>query len=94
MGYRTHMLAGKFAAIISKVSEHVKFDGSAKLIFEVSDGVQPIQLYEAAYPSLCCDHVLVELEAPQANCKPRDRWLAEEAIKTRACCSPSSQRSA
>jgi len=94
MGYRTHMLAAKFAAIISKVSEQVKFDGSAKLTFELSDGVQPIQLYEAAYPSLCAGRVLIELAARQASFKPRNRWLAEEAIKTAACCGPSSQKSA
>lgn len=66
-GNRTHMLAGKFAAIISKVSEHVKFSGSAKLTFEVSDGVRPMQLYQAAYPSLRGDHVLIELAAPQES---------------------------
>lgn len=36
------MLAGKFAAIIRKVSEHVQLDGSAKLTFELSDGVLPM----------------------------------------------------
>jgi hypothetical protein len=48
---RTHMPAGKFAAIIRKVSEHLRLDGSAKLIFEVSDGVRPMQLYCAATPA-------------------------------------------
>ncbi len=42
---RTHMPSGKFHAIIRKVTEHVKLDDSAKLTFEVSDGVQPMQLF-------------------------------------------------
>jgi hypothetical protein len=45
---RTHMPAGKFAAIIRKVTEHVGLDQTAKLTFEVSDGVRPMQLYRAA----------------------------------------------
>lgn len=47
---RTHMPAGKFSAIIRKVTEHVGLDHSAKLTFEVSDGVRPMQLYRAALP--------------------------------------------
>ncbi|MEY9586300.1 hypothetical protein ABIA25_006477 [Sinorhizobium fredii] len=43
-GDRTHMTAGKFAAIIRKVSEHVGLEHSAKLTFEVSDGARPMQL--------------------------------------------------
>ncbi|MBB5577858.1 MULTISPECIES: DUF6428 family protein [Rhizobium] len=88
-GDRTHMPAGKFAAIIRKVSEHVKLDGSAKLTFEVSDGVQPMQLYQAAYPSLRAGQVHVELTPRAASCKPRNRWLAEENRKAAAaCCGP------
>lgn len=49
-GDRTHMPAGKFQAIIRKVTDHVQLDGSAKLTFEVSDGVRPMQLYCAAMP--------------------------------------------
>lgn len=95
-GDRTHMLAGKFAAIIRKVSEHVQLDGSARLTFEVSDGVSPIQLYSAAVPDLREGAVHVELAPRPASCKPRDRWLAEEKRKAsccgqsepaRACCS-------
>lgn len=44
-GERTHMTAGKFSAIVRKVSEHIKLDASAKLTFEVSDGVRPMQLF-------------------------------------------------
>src|SRR6478609_3173485 len=50
-GDRRHMTAGKFSAIVRKVSEHVSLDGSAKLTFEVSDGVKPMQLYCADYPT-------------------------------------------
>ena len=83
-GDRTHMLAGKFAAIIGKVSEHVKIDGSAKLTFEVSDGVLPMQLYCASTPAISGVAVQVELAPRAASCKPRDRWLAEQAQAT-AC---------
>lgn len=84
-GGRTHMPAGKFAAIIRKVSEHVDLEGSARLTFEVSDGVRPMQLYCASIPVVRDGVVHVELAARPASCKPRDRWLAEEAQAT-ACC--------
>ncbi|WP_172691175.1 DUF6428 family protein [Rhizobium rhizogenes] len=93
-GDRTHMPAGKFAAIIRKVSERVKLDGSAKLTFEVSDGVQPMQLYQAAYPSLRAGQVRVELTPRAASCKPRDRWLAEQQAQAQPCCGPSTEKSA
>ncbi|MBZ9874333.1 MoaD/ThiS family protein [Mesorhizobium sp. BR1-1-9] len=85
---RTHMPAGKFSAIIRKVTEHVGLDHSAKLTFEVSDGVRPMQLYRAAPPRLAGDAVHVELSPRPASCKPRDRWLEEER-KAKACCGSS-----
>jgi hypothetical protein len=88
-GERTHMLAGKFASIIRKVSEHVKLDGSAKLTFEVSDGIRPMQLYCASMPRLRDGALHVELAPRSASCKPRDRWLEQENRKaTQACCGP------
>lgn len=88
-GERTHMTAGKFSAIVRKVSEHVRLDGSAKLTFEVSDGVRPMQLFCANNP-VAEDGVLhVELTARPASCKPRDRWLAEQATRESFCCSSS-----
>src|SRR5690348_14312648 len=33
---RTHMVAGKFSAIMNKVRDHVAYDSDAKLTFEVS----------------------------------------------------------
>ena len=86
---RTHMPSGKFRAIIRKVTEHVKLDESARLTFEVSDGVQPMQLYCAAMPTLRAGAVHVELSPRPASCKPRDRWLAEQA-QAAACCGPAS----
>lgn len=88
-GDRTHMPAGKFYSIIRKVTDHVQLDGSAKLTFEVSDGVQPMQLYCAAMPFLSAGAVHVTLSPRPASCKPRDRWLAEENRKSAACCGPS-----
>ncbi|PDT08897.1 MULTISPECIES: DUF6428 family protein [unclassified Rhizobium] len=88
-GERTHMPAGKFHAIILKVAEHVQLDGTAKLTFEVSDGVRPMQLYCAAIPILRGGAVHVDLSPRPASCKPRDRWLAAEIRKAAACCGPS-----
>ena len=94
-GDRTHMPAGKFAAIIRKVSEHLQLDGTARLTFEVSDGVRPMQLYCAASPVLRDGALHVELEPRPASCKPRDRWLADQQQqKASACCAPSSGRNA
>ena len=86
---RTHMPSGKFSAIIRKVTEHVALDHSAKLTFEVSDGVRPIMLYRAALPEIVSDEVHVELSPRPASCKPRDRWL-EEHKKASTCCGPAS----
>lgn len=84
-GDRDHMLAGKFAAIIRKVSEHVGLDLSARLTFEVSDGAAPMQLHCAATPVRSGDVLTVPLAPRVASCKPRDRWLdAKRAEK--ACC--------
>jgi hypothetical protein len=93
-GDRTHMTAGKFLAIISKVTEHLNLDGTAKLTFEVSDGVRPMALYCAGLPMLPGGAVHVELTARPASCKPRDRWLAEESRKAVSCCGPAIERSA
>lgn len=84
-GERSHMPAGKFSAIIRKVSDHVALDQSAKLTFEVSDGDRPMQLHRAAYPAVVGDEFHVELSPRPASCKPRDRWLAEQA-KADTCC--------
>ena len=68
-GDRTHMKAGKFAAIIRKVSEHVGLDQAARLTFEVSDGVAPMQLHCAASPILSADRLTVAL-APRGDGSP------------------------
>lgn len=88
-GKREHMPAGKFAAIIRKITNHVALDRSARLTFEVSDGVRPIQLHRAAYPVIVDGSVHVELSPRPASCKPRDRWLEEQA-RARPCCAASS----
>lgn len=84
----THMPVAKFCAIMKKVGALVAFDETAKLTFEVSDGVAPIQLYRADSIDVMKDSVRVTLSRRPASCKPRDRWLAQE----QACCgSPSEQ---
>jgi hypothetical protein len=87
-GGRTHMAAGKFATIIRKVSEHVGLDGSAKLTFEVSDGVRPMQLFCAGDPVETEGVLRVALAPRPASCKPRDRWLAEQNARESSCCGP------
>lgn len=86
-GDRTHMPAGKFAAIIRKVSEHVGIDTGARLTFEVSDGLAPMQLHCAGSPALSAGILSVSLSPRPASCKPRDRWLEEQ--RAAACCGPS-----
>lgn len=79
------MTAGKFVKIIRKVTEHVALEMDARLTFEVSDGMRPMQLHRAADPIAVGDEIVVELSPRPASCKPRDRWLAEQS---KSCCSP------
>ncbi|HEV7245967.1 MAG TPA: DUF6428 family protein [Shinella sp.] len=92
-GERTHMTAGKFSAIVRKVSEYVKLDASAKLTFEVSDGVRPMQLFCADQPFEKDGILAVHLVPRAASCKPRDRWLADTSSKSTICCGPSADTS-
>ena len=85
---RGHMAAGKFLAIIGKVGEAVGFDRDARLTFEVSDGVRPIQIYRAERVEIG-DAVRVFLSPRPSSCKPRDRWLAQESAS--GCCGSSPQ---
>ncbi len=81
---RGHMPAGKFLAIIRKVDEAVGFDPQAKLTFEVSDGVSPMQIYRAERMDSDGATIRVYLSARPSSCKPRDRWLQEQ----QSCCAP------
>lgn len=74
----------KFLAIIGKVAQAVGFDSDAKLTFEVSDGVKPMQIYRAERIEFG-DVARVTLSPRPSSCKPRDRWLAQSAA---ACCAP------
>ncbi|UCI06456.1 DUF6428 family protein [Mesorhizobium sp. B1-1-8] len=87
-GGPVHMPAGKFAAIISKVADHVALDRSARLTFEVSDGIRPMELHRANQPVLVGDRIEVELSPRPASCKPRDRWLEEQKAANASCCAP------
>lgn len=90
-GDRTHMTAGKFAAIIRKVSRHFALGANVRLTFEVSDGVAPMQLHCAAAPVFSDGVLSVALAPRAASCKPRDRWL-EEKKQASASCSPSNSK--
>lgn len=83
---RTHMPSAKFSAIVRKVSEHVGLPKTARLTFEVSDGVAPMALYCASTPSVQGGVVRIELSPRPASCKPRDRWLEEQTRTTSSCC--------
>ncbi|MFZ5674459.1 MAG: DUF6428 family protein [Pseudomonadota bacterium] len=80
------MTAAKFTAIIRKVADHVALDREARLTFEVSDGIGPMQLHQATIPVERDDEILVELSPRPASCKPRDRWLASQNQAASACC--------
>lgn len=86
------MTGGKFSAIVRKVTEHVALDMDARLTFEVSDGIRPMQLHRAAAPALMQDEIVVELSPRPASCKPRDRWLAEQTRTSSGCCVSASQK--
>lgn len=92
-GGRTHMTAGKFAEIVRKVSEHVRLDGTAKLTFEVSGGVRPMQLFRAEVPIVQDGDMTVTLSPRPASCKPRDRWLAAKSANDAQCCGNSARNS-
>lgn len=85
-GDRTHMTAGKVAEIIRTVSEHVGLDPGARLTFEVSDGVAPMQLHRADAPVRSGDVLSVALAPRVASCKPRDRWLEAKRRDDARCC--------
>jgi hypothetical protein len=88
---RTHMPSGKFSAIVRKVTEHVSLDMGAKLTFEVSDGLAPMQLHKASAPVAADGAVRVQLAPRAASCKPRDRWLAGQIAAQASCCGPPAQ---
>lgn len=88
-GNRVHMPAWKFLAIIAKVGDAVGFDADAKLTFEVSDGVRPMQLFRAERID-ATDVVRVHLSARPASCKPRDRWLEQQ--QKSSCCARSAEQ--
>ena len=91
-GDRTHMPAGKFAAIIRKVTDLVKLEPSAKLTFEVSEHGRPKQLHAATRPRIEGHELSVDLTPRAASCKPRDRWLTEETVASASCCGSSSAK--
>ncbi|OYU88411.1 MAG: hypothetical protein CFE29_19085 [Bradyrhizobiaceae bacterium PARB1] len=81
--HRGHMPVRKFLAIMGKVAESVPFPDDARLTFEVSDGVVPMQLYKADAIGIDGEIVRVPLSARPSSCKPRDRWLEQQQS---SCC--------
>jgi hypothetical protein len=83
---RRYMPSGKLMAIILKVTEHVSLDMDAKLTFEVSDGIAPMQLHQASTLAIVDGEVQVKLSPRPVSCKPRDCWLAEQTRSQASCC--------
>ncbi|AGB73134.1 MULTISPECIES: DUF6428 family protein [Rhizobium] len=90
----THMPAGKFYAIIRKVTENVKLDDTAKLTFEVSDGVQPMQFYCAAMPTFRAGAVHFELSPRGQATSHAIAGLPSSRGAAQSCCGPSTGKSA
>jgi hypothetical protein len=80
------MPVAKFLAIVGKVAQAVAFDPAARLTFEVSDGSNAMALYRASAVDGTGDVVRVALTQRPASCKPRDRWLEQQAGAKRSCC--------
>lgn len=71
------MAASKFTSIIGKVIDHVALDMTARLTFEVSDAVRPMQLFRAAAPVVTDSAVRIALSprlAPQAASRAIAGW--------------------
>jgi hypothetical protein len=72
---------------MKKVHASLPLDPSAKLTFEVSDGVNPMALYKANRVLTSDKQIRVELAQRPSSCKPRDRWL-EGQNNSVTCCGP------
>jgi hypothetical protein len=79
------MSAGKFAGIIGKAAERISIDPVAKLTFEVSGGMMPMQLHRANAARLVDGLLQISLSPRAASCKPLDRAFAAQS-KSQACC--------
>ena len=88
---RTYMPVGKFLAIMRKVTDEVPFDEATRLTFEVSDSKSPMRIFGLDEISTDAATVRVSLKPRPASCKPRDRWLDQQAVtqncygSTKAC---------
>lgn len=88
-----HMGTAKFLAIMDKVIAEIDFDQDARLTFEVSDGVVPMQLFRALAIDAGEDSVRVTLGNLPASCKPHDRWLVDQSDAAPAsCCGPAATK--
>lgn len=76
---RARLSVDTFLAIMRKVAAQVPLHDEARLTFEVSDGVRPIELYRIENVVADGGVLRIALAPRAASCKPRDRWLAHEA---------------
>jgi hypothetical protein len=83
------MPAGKFLGIVGKVAKAIPIEPSARVTFEVSDGIRAMALYRAESIVVDCEVIRVGLKPRPASCKPRDRWLEKQQAE--ACCKPSAK---
>lgn len=79
------MSARKFSSIIRKATEMTGLDADRRLTFEVSDGVQPMQIFRALPNASSSEEIVVDLSPRPASCKPQDRWQTGQPA---SCCGP------
>ena len=87
------MTVRTFLGIMRKFSGDVGLKAESALVFEVSDPQSPLSLYGVEAIERHAGKVVVALAARPASCKPRDRWLEQQASESRraanSCCGPS-----
>lgn len=86
-----HMSASKFAGIMQKVASRMTLDPAASLIFEISDGLAPMQIYRVATAEFENGAVHVALTAKPAECKPLQ--ASRHQAQANACCTPGTKGS-
>lgn len=88
---RSHMLAGKFRAILAEVAGRIALEPEARLTFEVGMPGEPMRVFDVAAVEPQEDRVVIRLAARPAVCKPRHR-AAQQAADV-ACCDASQAKS-
>ena len=95
----THMTAGKFVGIVSKVASQLGLEDDARLVFECGTSTGPAAHYTLDHIRLEGDQVVAQLEPKRVSCKPQDRATLSagltmlEVSSGEGCCTPASASS-